>query len=223
MVCYICGKLASFRCSVCGRHACNKHTCSTDGIEYFENWLEYFENWLRDTEDYCRKLPHYICDTCFKQAVEYSNTEAQTRYYGIHYCDWHNVLHDDMYLANDKWESKLGIVYCGTCKKQICADSTIKDVTKEIYFHSCNYEGGYSKCEANEGTKLKIITIYLCPICKASIVMYETRFYEAVFKYVIFKKFEYQERVMSSIYRYDNEKHEFVEYPFVETIISYFN
>jgi hypothetical protein len=203
MVCYICGKPASLRCPVCGRHACNEHTRSTNSIEYFKNWL-------RHIGDSFENLPHYICSICFKQAVEYSNTEAQTRFRSIHYCDWHNVLHDDAYLANDKWESKLGIVYCGKCKKQICVDSTIKGATKENYFRddSRSYE--------DEADALNIVTTYLCPICKVSIVMYEVRYYKAVYEYRFFstnKKFEDQGCQMKSIYKYKNEIHKFVANP----------
>lgn len=208
MVCYICGKPASFRCPVCGRYVCNEHTLSTSAIKYLNNWLKSigvsFQN-----------LPHYICDRCFQQATEYSNAETQARYHGTHYCDFHKCYHDDAYLANDKWESKLGIIYCGTCKKQICADSAIEGITKEIYYCSSeDSDSSYYKCSAADEAKyMYIVKTYLCPICK-SLIMYKISHYEVVYKYGLFfveKRFKllWEGRIVP-IYRYDSERHKFV-------------
>ena len=162
MVCHICGKPASFRCPVCGRYACNKHTRSTDGIQYFENWLAHIG-------DSFENLPHYICDACFKQATEYSNAEAQDIYYHTHYCDFHKCYHNDEYLRSDRFfideltleDSSLGVVYCETCKKQLCSNVAIKGETKE-------YKDGDPFSHESKLVLLKV-TEYLCPICRSTI------------------------------------------------------
>jgi hypothetical protein len=207
MVCYICGKPASFRCPVCGRYVCNEHTHSTAGIQHFSEWL-------RNKGVHAGNLPLYLCDSCFKEATEYGNAETQAEYYHTHYCDFHKRYHDDEYLANDKWGSKLGIVYCETCKKQICADSAIEGYTKKIYYGSSSYsDEGSSKCSADEADQLYIVTTYLCPICEASLVMYKISYYKAVYEYGFFftnKKWEYQYAFWESKYIYDKERHKFV-------------
>jgi len=212
MVCYICGKSASFRCSVCGRYVCNEHTHHTGDLKYFLWWNKFEYN----------NLPSYLCDDCFKKAKKYSDLKEHFKYYFSHYCDFHKTYHDDKYLSSDKWhptgsESKkypsgtsgrgsniLGIVYCGNCNNQLCSNSTIIGEKKETIV-GANLEWGNEYLQ-----KLIYYTEYLCPICR-SIVFYDVDIYKNKARPGFFSRsrFVYDISNVGICYMFDERKLDF--------------
>lgn len=163
MVCYICGKPASFCCPICERYVCNEHTNGTKSLGYCVGIVS-----------------GYICSSCFKLAVEEKKQEQQKKYYATHYCDLHKCFHDDKYLKSDRWKSGLGIVICyseeGDCyswenhhHKQFCVDSAIQGTTE-------TFEGWDPEWDRYADVLVER-TNYLCPYCKHVIFVYE-RIYE---------------------------------------------
>jgi hypothetical protein len=184
MVCYICGKPASFQCPVCGRYVCNEHTHSTVGIEYLYDWLTR-DRRVRRVDN----LPLYLCDSCFKEATAYSNRQVQNDNYRTHYCDFHKCYHDDNYLKSQSlYLIGNAIVNCGKCGKQVCIDSTIRSETIEFEGYDPterSYEG-----ESLEKVWLKV-TKYLCPIC-GNIIFLSVEIYRKTFEKRWFMPDEYK-------------------------------
>jgi len=179
MVCYICGKPASFRCPVCERYVCSEHTR--------------------------RDISSLICSKCFDLARQKVREEQQDEYYHTHYCDLHKCYHDDKYLEFQRLHSVFAkyyfkdIVYCETCEKQMCINSAIKGETKE--FKDRNPTDHYETTAPN--IVWLEVTKYLCPIC-GNIIFLEVDIYCEVFgsMWSISKKYKYSKTIMIRKYTY---------------------
>ena len=140
MVCYICGKPASLCCKDCGRYVCSDHMRRL-GAEYF------------------------VCLDCYESHLRERKEEERKKYHQTHYCYIHECFHDDEYLQNDKWESKLGIVRCYCAIKQFCADSAILGNTKELK----DWDTGID----NYADAVTVRLNFLCPVCNKPVFNYD--------------------------------------------------
>jgi len=170
MVCHICGKPASLECPVCRRYACNEHT----------HW----------------NISRFVCFECFDLARRDTKRAEEDKYYRTHYCDFHKCYHDDEYLKSQRLY--LGIVYCGTCKKQMCTDSTIKGEVKE-FKGGDPYGGDYDRAW------IKVIK-YFCPVCKNAVFFEANIYSEAPQRYWCFStSYKYHGTILVSKYEYKFE------------------
>lgn len=198
MVCYICGKPASFRCPVCERYVCSEHT-------------------LRD-------ISRLICSKCFDLARQKEREEQQDKYYHIHHCDFHKCYHDDKYLESQRLHSvssiyhcvSSDIIYCKVCGKQGCTDSTIKGETKE-------FKGGdpYT-CADYDIPKWLKVTKYLCPICGNAIFFEVDIYREDLKKWWCFSTpYKYYTTVSVGKYSYNFQWKEWVLNTYFRKILNW--